>query len=177
MRLLLLLATTCCGEALSVAGHRWLPAGMRVHKSNAPRLCTNSPTPEELLLEAVGLMKKNEMEKARAAVSDAQQLCDANGGTTEEQAALLQLLLSRLPPLLEVEEKPPSLAEMYPGTSRAPQTQELLRNPWEAQGTLRKKLLRIFQNAVRNLPESCQQTTPISQHLSGVKLPIARRWR
>ena len=42
-------------------------------------------------------MKDKDMQKAKALISKARQLCDANGGPSEEQAALLQLLTSRLP--------------------------------------------------------------------------------
>jgi len=90
------------------------------------RACA-SPTAEELLLEALGSMKDKDMQKAKALISKAQQLCDANGGPSEEQAALLQMLTSRLPPDdFKVAEKEPSLAEMFPGTTAAPTGKSLV---------------------------------------------------
>lgn len=84
-----------------------------------------SPTPEEHLLAAVGFMRDNDFEKARSSVAKARQLCDGNGGPSAEQAALLELLDSRLPTIIQEDEEP-SLAEMFPGTTAAPTGESLV---------------------------------------------------
>jgi hypothetical protein len=85
-----------------------------------------TPTPEELLMEAVGFMRENALDKARAALDKAQRLCDRNGGATEEQASLLKLLASRLPVSMAKGEKDPTLSELFPGTSAAPTGKSLI---------------------------------------------------
>jgi len=119
---LVLAASSCCSALLQSAratarataypSHRTRLSTVHAMSSSAPG------TPEELLLKCVELMRDNEMEKARFSLTQAQRLCDSNGGPTEEQAALLELLGSRLP--MPVVEKEPSLDEMFPGTTAAP---------------------------------------------------------
>ena len=90
---------------------------LRAPGRSVARACA-TPTPEELLLEAVGFMGKKDLVKARSSFEQAKRMCAGNGGPTDEQAALLELLSSRL--TVTIAEKPPSLAEMFPGTQAAP---------------------------------------------------------
>ena len=57
-------------------------------------------------------------------------------------------------------------------TPREPQV-----SPQEASGNHRKPPGSLPGTFQKRFQQSPQQTTPISQHLSGVKLPIARLWR
>lgn len=84
---------------------------------------STSSTPEELLLEAVGLMRANKLEQARLSFAQAKTMCHRNGGPTDEQAALLELLGSRLSLPKQAE---PSLAGMFPGTMAAPTGESLV---------------------------------------------------
>ena len=86
-----------------------------------------APTPEEMLLEAIGFLKSNEIERARANVLEARRACDRSGGPTAEQTQLLELLEARLPPPATSAPEP-TLAEMFPGTAPAP-TGESLKLP------------------------------------------------
>ena len=81
-------------------------------------------TPEQLLLEAIGFLK-SDVERARSNVAEARRMCDSNGGPTEEQTQLLELLTARLPPP-EAATGEQSLAEMFPGTARAPTGRSLI---------------------------------------------------
>eukprot|EP00326_Haptolina_ericina_P021754 CAMPEP_0181176276 /NCGR_PEP_ID=MMETSP1096-20121128/4541_1 /TAXON_ID=156174 ORGANISM="Chrysochromulina ericina, Strain CCMP281" /NCGR_SAMPLE_ID=MMETSP1096 /ASSEMBLY_ACC=CAM_ASM_000453 /LENGTH=131 /DNA_ID=CAMNT_0023264349 /DNA_START=27 /DNA_END=422 /DNA_ORIENTATION=+ len=81
--------------------------------------CDGSQTPEELLLDAIGFMKSNKIERARANVQEARRVCNSNGGPTDDQTALLSLLDARLPPPKAAAPQP-TLAEMFPGTQAAP---------------------------------------------------------
>jgi len=120
--LLALVAATCDSLRLapSLIPHR-LPS----QRPTATMHYDGNQTPEELLLEAIGFMKSNEIERARSNVQEARRVCDSGGGPTDEQAALLELLESRLPPP-KVATPEPTLAEMFPGTQAAPTGQSLV---------------------------------------------------
>ena len=118
---LIVFATSGCAALTSSPGLH--PS--RRH-STSTIFASATPTPEELLMEAVGFMRENALDKARAALDKAQRLCDSNGGATEEQASLLKLLASRLPVSMAKGEKDPTLSEMFPGTSAAPTGKSLI---------------------------------------------------
>lgn len=82
-------------------------------------------TPEELLLEAIGFLKSNDMDSARSNVAEARRICDSNGGATDEQSQLLDLLTARIPPP-KVAPIEPTLADMFPGTTAAPTGKSLI---------------------------------------------------
>ena len=117
----LLLAAASCGDAFSVT-----TLGARRHSSSASvAMCGGGPTPEELLLEAIGFLKANDIEKASSNVAEARRVCEQqDGGATDEQNQLLDLLTARLP--TKVEEPEPSLADMFPGTQAAPTGESLV---------------------------------------------------
>ena len=114
---LLLIASSCDGFSLG--------ARLAVHRPLARNAATATmdsgaeSTPEELLLEAIGFLKGNEIERARSNVLEARRRCDRNGGPTDEQSQLLDLLTARLPPP-KAKDPEPTLAEMFPGTTAAP---------------------------------------------------------
>ena len=83
------------------------------------------PTPEALLLEALGFLKRNEIDRARSNVLEARRVCDSNGGPTEDQAQLLELLTARLPKSAGRASEP-TLNELFPGTVAAPTGQSLV---------------------------------------------------
>ena len=119
---------TCC-DALTMGALRASPTlGHDVRATNVMR-ATNvrcaEKSPEEMLLDAIGCLKDNNIEDARRLVSDARSLCDGNGGPTSEQTALLDLLTSRLPPP-KAKQAEPTLAEMFPGTTAAPTGRSLI---------------------------------------------------
>ena len=92
----------------------------------APIHCgTDSTSPEELLLEAIGFLKSNDVERARSNVAEARRACDSSGGPTEEQSQLIALLTARLPPP-KAEPAEPTLDEMFPGTTAAPTGKSLI---------------------------------------------------
>ena len=123
---IILLGLTTCGTALSMSGIRLqVRRNTALRTFNAPSLCATEPTPEEMLLEAVGFMREDQIVKARSSLSAAQKACKANGGPTAEQSALINMLAARLVPPKE-KERSPSLADMYPGTSAAPTGESLI---------------------------------------------------
>lgn len=121
MTILIVFATSGCAALTFSPGLH--PS--RRHSTFTTR-ASATPTPEELLMEAVVFMRENALDKARAALDKAQRLCDRNGGATEEQASLLKLLASRLPVSMAKGEKDPTLSEMFPGTSAAPTGKSLI---------------------------------------------------
>lgn len=125
--------SVCSGRKIAAAKPSW--------RSNAlTTMCAASagPTPEELLLEAVGSMSAGKMEDARSLVAKARTMCNNNGGPTAEQSSLLQLLDSRLPSPV-IEDKPPSLADMFPGTTAAPTGESLVLPGTPSMADLAKK--------------------------------------
>ena len=78
-----------------------------------------------MLLEALGFLKRNEIDRARSNVLEARRVCDSNGGPTEDQAQLLELLTARLPKSAGRASEP-TLNELFPGTVAAPTGQSLV---------------------------------------------------
>ena len=120
-----LAASSCC--AAMRLGARPSIVGSRVRTPMHCGPADGERTPEELLLEAVGFLKGNQIELARTNVAMARRICEDNGGATVEQGQLLELVSSRLPPPA-AKAAEPTLAEMFPGTTAAP-TGESLKLP------------------------------------------------
>ena len=153
------------------------PPGLAPHVPgrSVARACA-TPTPEELLLEAVGFMRKDELVKARSTYEQARRMCAGNGGPTDEQAALLKLLGSRL--TVTITEKPPSLAEMFPGTQAAPTGQSLILpgTPTMAELAAKAKAKRAAaakaasRTGDNGSPSMCAPAAPLSRRSTVVSL-------
>ena len=108
---------------LALTSAAWMPGPVFRDPPRRLSMCA-VPTPEELLLGAVGYMRDNDLQQARDSLDKAKRLCDSNGGATEEQTALINLLSSRLPAVPPRND--PTLQEMFPGTAAAPTGESLV---------------------------------------------------
>jgi len=135
-----------------------LSALPQLHAMPVSRACVamqgddGQTTPEQLLLAAIGHLKGGDVPSARSDVEAARRLCEANGGPTDEQAQLLGLLSSRLPP--PVSETPePTLAGMYPGTTAAPTGKSLVMPGTPSMAELAAKAKARREAAIRKAQE------------------------